>query len=132
MKSGIHPQYHAKAKVRCVCGATYSFGSTKESYSVEICSACHPFYTGKQKLVDTAGRVDRFKTRQKIAEMKKAELQARVSKKQIIEKETIEEKITRKVKEKEEVKAVPVVKKPVVKKTTAAKKPAAKKVAKKK
>ena len=61
MKKDIHPEYYAKAKVTCVCGNTFTVGSTVESLNVEICSKCHPFYTGKEKLVDTAGRVDRFK-----------------------------------------------------------------------
>ena len=60
MKEGIHPKY-TKAVVKCACGETFETGSTKESLNVEICSKCHPFYTGKQKLVDTGGRVDKFK-----------------------------------------------------------------------
>lgn len=63
MKKDIHPQYFSKAKVKCACGQTFVIGSTKETIETEICSACHPFYTGKEKLVDTAGRVERFKTR---------------------------------------------------------------------
>ncbi len=62
MKEKIHPNYQ-KAIVRCVCGETWETGSTKKELKVEICSKCHPFYTGKQKLVDTGGRVDRFKKR---------------------------------------------------------------------
>jgi len=62
MKEGIHPKYQLTT-VKCACGNTFTTGSTKGSISVEICSACHPFYTGKQKLVDTGGRVDRFKKR---------------------------------------------------------------------
>lgn len=61
MKRKIHPQYYPQAKVRCACGKTFVIGSTKKELSVEICSACHPFYTGKEKLIDTAGRVERFK-----------------------------------------------------------------------
>lgn len=63
MKKNIHPKYYTKAKATCDCGATFEVGSTKPELHVEICSACHPFYTGTQKLVDTAGRVDRFKAR---------------------------------------------------------------------
>lgn len=63
MKKDIHPQYYPGAKATCACGAVFTFGSTKEKISVEICSACHPFYTGGDKIVDTAGRVERFKTR---------------------------------------------------------------------
>jgi large subunit ribosomal protein L31 len=62
MKPGIHPQY-VPAQVICACGNIFTTGSTVEELHVEICSACHPFFTGKQKLVDTAGRVDRFKKR---------------------------------------------------------------------
>ena len=62
MKKDIHPKYGV-ATVRCACGETFKTGSTKEELSVEICSKCHPFFTGKQKLVDSGGRVDRFKKR---------------------------------------------------------------------
>lgn len=61
MKSGIHPAYTHDAKVTCACGNAFTTGSTLSEIHVEICSNCHPFYTGKQKLIDTAGRVDRFK-----------------------------------------------------------------------
>lgn len=63
MKSDIHPTYYPKAKVSCACGNHFEVGSTKESITVSICSACHPFYTGTEKIVDTRGRVDRFKKR---------------------------------------------------------------------
>jgi large subunit ribosomal protein L31 len=59
MQEGIHPNY-GKAVVRCACGATFETGSTKKDLHVEICSQCHPFFTGKQKLVDSGGRVDKF------------------------------------------------------------------------
>ena len=62
MKKDIHPKY-GESVVRCACGETFTTGSTKEELSVEICSKCHPFFTGKQKLVDSGGRVDRFKKR---------------------------------------------------------------------
>ncbi len=62
MKQGIHPEYH-QCKVTCACGETFLTGSTKKEMRVEICSKCHPFFTGKQKLVDTGGRVDRFNKR---------------------------------------------------------------------
>ena len=62
MKQGIHPQY-VTATVRCSCGSTFVTRSTKPEIHVELCSACHPFYTGKQKLVDTGGRVERFQRR---------------------------------------------------------------------
>ena len=62
MKQGIHPDYK-KVTVKCACGETFETGSVKDSLSVEICSKCHPFYTGKQKFVDAGGRVDKFKKR---------------------------------------------------------------------
>jgi large subunit ribosomal protein L31 len=65
MKADIHPQY-AATTIKCACGSTIEVGSTKKEISVEICSQCHPFFTGKQKLVDTAGRIERF--RKKYAE----------------------------------------------------------------
>lgn len=60
MKQGIHPTYHI-AKVTCACGNEFETGSVKENLRVEICSNCHPFFTGKQKFVDAGGRVDKFK-----------------------------------------------------------------------
>ena len=60
MKEGIHPKYD-EAVVKCACGETFTSGSTKKNLHVEICSKCHPFFTGKQKLVDTGGRVEKFK-----------------------------------------------------------------------
>lgn len=60
MKEGIHPKYQ-RTTIKCACGAEIETSSTKENIHVEICSNCHPFFTGKQKLVDTGGRVDRFK-----------------------------------------------------------------------
>jgi large subunit ribosomal protein L31 len=60
MKNDIHPKYGV-AKVSCACGETFESGSTKKELKVEICSKCHPFFTGKQKFVDTSGRVDKFK-----------------------------------------------------------------------
>jgi len=60
MKKGIHPEYKM-ATATCACGNVMNVGSTREEIKVEICSSCHPFFTGKQKLVDTAGRIDRFR-----------------------------------------------------------------------
>ncbi len=62
MKQGIHPEY-GKATVRCSCGNTFETRATTSEIVVELCNECHPFYTGKQKLVDTGGRVDRFRRR---------------------------------------------------------------------
>ena len=61
MKAGIHPNYYADATVTCVCGNTFQTGSSQKEIRVDICSACHPFFTGKQKLMDTEGRIDRFR-----------------------------------------------------------------------
>lgn len=63
MKQGIHPEYHEDTVVTCACGRTSKVGSTQKELRVELCSACHPFYTGKQKLVDTARRVEKFAER---------------------------------------------------------------------
>lgn len=62
MKNGIHPNYY-QTKITCACGNVIETGSTEKDIRVEVCSKCHPFFTGKQKLVDTGGRVDRFKKR---------------------------------------------------------------------
>ena len=64
MKPEIHPEY-SQIKVKCACGNLIEIGSTQKSLSIDICSACHPFFTGKQKLIDTAGRVERFTTKYK-------------------------------------------------------------------
>lgn len=64
MKADIHPKYYNDVLATCACGAVFKVGSTKEKISVEICSNCHPFYTGRENLLDTAGRVERFKARQ--------------------------------------------------------------------
>ena len=63
MKKNIHPQYHQNAEIKCACGASFVIGSTKPEIHTEICSHCHPFYTGKEKLIDTTGRVEKFKAR---------------------------------------------------------------------
>ncbi|MBI2485326.1 50S ribosomal protein L31 [Candidatus Uhrbacteria bacterium] len=63
MKNAIHPEYFPKSKITCACGATYTVGSTMPEISVELCAACHPFYTGTQKILDTARRVEKFKER---------------------------------------------------------------------
>lgn len=70
MKTETHPTYFPEAKVTCACGATFTIGSTSKELSVEICSACHPFYTGNEKILDTAGRVEKFKARRAAATKK--------------------------------------------------------------
>lgn len=61
MKKDTHPKYYPNATVRCACGNTFTVGSTKEFIEVEICSKCHPFYSGKEKIIDTMGRVEKFR-----------------------------------------------------------------------
>lgn len=63
MKKDIHPPYFKDAKVHCACGNEFIIGSTRKELSIDICAKCHPYYTGKQQLVDTAGRVERFRSR---------------------------------------------------------------------
>jgi large subunit ribosomal protein L31 len=63
MKEGIHPKYYPEATVICACGNTWKTGATKEVVRTDVCSACHPFYTGEQRIVDTAGQVERFMRR---------------------------------------------------------------------
>lgn len=67
MKKDIHPKYYPKAKVTCACGNVFSVGSTIPEMRVEICSKCHPFYTGRTELIDTAGRIEKFKARKEKA-----------------------------------------------------------------
>ena len=156
MKSDIHPKLHPVVFVDSSCGVEFATRSTLKSektkkingvdhyvITVEVSSASHPFYTGEKILVDTAGRVDKFRARMETAEKHKAEAVKRKKKKEDQRKESVEEKITRKAKEKatekerekKEEKAKKeaakkakktVAKKPVTKKTTA-KKPAKKK-----
>lgn len=64
MKSAIHPQYFDKCQVTCACGNKFTTGSTLEKIEVEVCSKCHPFFTGQQKFVDIKGRIDKFKEKQ--------------------------------------------------------------------
>ena len=119
MKSDIHPTYQ-KTEVTCVCGAKFEFGSTLEPYTVDVCSKCHPFYTGKQKLVDTAGRVDKFRARMEVTKKRREEEDARNKFKN--KKESVEEKMTRKAEEKEEAKKAEKARKEEVKKKAAKKK----------
>ena len=69
MKTDIHPNWHADAVVNCACGAEYKMGSTVKEAKVAICAQCHPFFTGQQKLVDTEGRVNRFRRRYSLSDM---------------------------------------------------------------
>ncbi|MEK7077120.1 MAG: 50S ribosomal protein L31 [Patescibacteria group bacterium] len=72
MAKDIHPKYYTDAKVKCACGNSFTVGATRPEIQVEICGKCHPFYTGEEKLIDTAGRVERFKTRKSKATEPKA------------------------------------------------------------
>ena len=75
MKAKIHPKYN-QTTITCACGNVFEVGSTRKEIRVEICSACHPFFTGKQKLVDTAGRIERFRKKyEKYEEAQKAKVQ---------------------------------------------------------
>jgi large subunit ribosomal protein L31 len=71
MKAKIHPQWYPQAKVTCACGNVFEVGATFPELAVEVCSKCHPFYTGQMKYVDTTGRVEKFKNRQAGANVKK-------------------------------------------------------------
>lgn len=73
MKSDLHPTYNKETKVTCACGNTFTVGSTEEKIETEICSECHPFYTGEGKLIDTAGRIEKFKERMERHETLKKE-----------------------------------------------------------
>ncbi len=81
MKKDIHPKYNKNCQVKCACGNAFVTGSTKDEIYVEICSACHPFFTGKQKLVDTARRVEKFQA--KTAKAKEISSQKPVGKKKV-------------------------------------------------
>ena len=84
MKEGIHPKYH-EIEVRCACGAKWKTRSTKQDLHLEICSSCHPFFTGRQKLLDTEGRVERFTKKfgaQTVESLKQKAAQAKSAKKE--------------------------------------------------
>ena len=78
MKEGIHPEYHRIA-IRCACGNQIESGSTQKQITVDVCSNCHPFFTGKQKLIDTAGRIDKFNARAEKARKSAAKPEAEKS-----------------------------------------------------
>ncbi|MBI2594825.1 MAG: 50S ribosomal protein L31 [Candidatus Colwellbacteria bacterium] len=96
MKQDIHPIYYPKAKVKCACGNTFTVGATKEAMTVEICSHCHPFYTGTEKLIDIAGRVEKFRIRQEAA--KKRAIAKPLAKKKVKIADTVKTKGTAKKK----------------------------------
>ncbi len=82
MKANVHPQWYPNAKVTCACGNAFTVGSTKPEIRVEICSKCHPFFTGQMKYVDTAGQVEKFQKKQQTGQAKAAVLAAKKAKKQ--------------------------------------------------
>ena len=100
MKPKIHPKYYKDATITCSCGNVFKVGSTVETLEVEICSACHPFYTGKKKLIDSAGQVDRFKKKMAMAKKmkaaQKAAAKAKKSTKKTASKKTASKKATKK------------------------------------
>ncbi len=79
MKPSIHPTWYPEATVICACGNTWKTGATVEEIRTDICSACHPFYTGEQRIVDTEGQVDRFMKRLQVRDNRRAEADARVA-----------------------------------------------------
>jgi len=101
MKKDLHPKYNTKAKVSCACGNSFTVGSTLNELNVEICSLCHPFYTGKQKLVDTARRVEKFQAKLEKKEEKAATVKGKKVKKARAE---ARKKEARKVKAEDETK----------------------------
>jgi len=98
MKKEIHPEYHPESEVKCSCGASFNVGSTMPKIEVEICSSCHPFFTGVKKMIDTGGRVEKFRQRTEAA--------AKAPKKTVkkVAKATKDTKTTKAVKAKKEVK----------------------------
>lgn len=93
MKANIHPQYFPEAQVSCACGNRFTVGSTREVIHVELCSNCHPFYTGKQRFVDTASRIEKFQQKQAKAkplkikkDEKKEDLRPRTLREMLLEK----------------------------------------------
>jgi large subunit ribosomal protein L31 len=92
MKAQIHPKWYPEAKVSCACGNTFTVGATVPEITVEVCSNCHPFYTGQLKFVDTAGRVEKFKVRQAAQTSKKI---SKTEKRKIKKQRQIEEEMER-------------------------------------
>lgn len=92
MKTAIHPKWYSEAKVSCACGNTFTVGATVPEITVEVCSNCHPFYTGQLKFVDTAGRVEKFRVRQAAKTTKKV---SKTEKRKIKKQRQIEEEMER-------------------------------------
>lgn len=100
MKTEIHPKYFSEVEIKCSCGNIVISGSTREKMKTELCSKCHPFYTGQQKLVDTAGRVDKFEEKRKKAKVLKDEAVSRVESKKKKPEAYIEKEVSVEVLEK--------------------------------
>ncbi len=81
MKASVHPQYNHNAQVICVCGNRFTVGSTQDVINIELCNKCHPFYTGEQKFVDSASRIQKFEQKKKVAETHKATVTKKVEEK---------------------------------------------------
>lgn len=92
----IHPQWYPKAKVTCACGHTFTVGSTKPEIQVEICSACHPFFTGEMRYVDTQGRVERFQAKQKVAQARRWKKKEKIEKEEKERPRTLKEMLQKK------------------------------------
>lgn len=92
MKTAIHPKWYPEARVTCACGNTFTVGATLPEITVEICSNCHPFYTGQLKFVDTAGRVEKFKVRQAAKTTKKV---SKTEKRKLKKQKQIQEEMER-------------------------------------
>ncbi|HCW32006.1 MAG: 50S ribosomal protein L31, large subunit ribosomal protein L31 [Candidatus Peregrinibacteria bacterium GW2011_GWF2_39_17] len=99
MKNGIHPTYYKDATITCSCGNVIKVGSTIQAYGTELCSKCHPFYTGKKKTVDTAGRIEKFKSMQKLALVAKEKVKNKKEKRR----GSIEEKINQELQKQADV-----------------------------
>jgi len=102
MKANIHPKYYPNAKITCTCGNTFTAGSTLPEIHVEICSKCHPFFTGEMKFVDTQGRVEKFRAKQEAVKgkkyIKKKERRQAKEKKEQERPETLKEMLQKKLK----------------------------------
>lgn len=101
MQQNIHPPWHDNTKVTCACGNTFTTGSTQEEIRVEICSACHPFFTGKQKFIDSLGRVEKFQKKQvsateKVVSKRKKKILKRKGEEQDEKPKTLKEMLTKK------------------------------------
>ena len=87
MKANIHPKYFESANVSCACGNKFTVGSTQEFIRVELCNKCHPFYTGEQRFVDSASRIQKFKTKQDVAKQREAAKVKKIEKQKQIDQE---------------------------------------------